>query len=276
MSINRILRLYYEANSAFEHGDDVGHDKLFAEATKLNNDYWFQKNRADRNDQPDELNAERYNKLNRLMGQDCANSVVKAALKAVDSKYWKDIASFWTPLEILQVAVARYIAPTVTSVSDDFDKWYSENGYYHDTVSDRKELMREAWNARSSKRELVYDANIEGCPLYSDEETDGMFKAYSRAKEHRGTFETLYAVASYILRKRGHLPPVSEERTYVGCCVSCGITTEYAYADCKIDTRKTVYVCPKTECHDKHEATFCTRNVAKLMQTNQIEDGDSK
>lgn len=38
----------------------------------------------------------------------------------------------------------------------DFDKWYTENGYYHDTVSESKELMREAWNAATAtKRESV-------------------------------------------------------------------------------------------------------------------------
>lgn len=29
--------------------------------------------------------------------------------------------------------------------SQSFEEWYSKNGYYHDTISDRKELMREAW-----------------------------------------------------------------------------------------------------------------------------------
>lgn len=30
---------------------------------------------------------------------------------------------------------------------DAFNKWYRDNGYYHDTVSDRKVLMQEAWLA---------------------------------------------------------------------------------------------------------------------------------
>lgn len=32
-----------------------------------------------------------------------------------------------------------------------FEKWYNQGGYYHDTVSDRKELMLEAWQARESQ-----------------------------------------------------------------------------------------------------------------------------
>lgn len=63
------------------------------------------------------INEERYKKLNALMSEGCANSVVKVALKAVDAEYWKDIASFWTPLEILQVAIARYIDPPKIPIS---------------------------------------------------------------------------------------------------------------------------------------------------------------
>lgn len=39
---------------------------------------------------------------------------------------------------------------------DEFEEWYRRNGYYHDTVSDRKELMRVAWlESTAPKRELV-------------------------------------------------------------------------------------------------------------------------
>lgn len=67
---------------------------------------------------PDDIkNEERYKKLNGLMSQDCANAIVKVALRAVDEKYWENIASFWTPLELLQVAVARYIDPPKAPIS---------------------------------------------------------------------------------------------------------------------------------------------------------------
>jgi len=34
-----------------------------------------------------------------------------------------------------------------TKTLNGFAKWYSENGFYHDTVSPRRELMEQAWNA---------------------------------------------------------------------------------------------------------------------------------
>lgn len=44
----------------------------------------------------------------------------------------------------------------------------------------------------------------------------------------------------------------------VGPCVTCGETTEWNCADCMIDTRMRVWLCPKRECREKHEATDCT------------------
>jgi hypothetical protein len=45
-----------------------------------------------------------------------------------------------------------------------------------------------------------------------------------------------------------------------GPCVSCGKDTEWACADCRIDTGATVNVCESSECRDKHEETgTCTR-----------------
>jgi hypothetical protein len=44
-----------------------------------------------------------------------------------------------------------------------------------------------------------------------------------------------------------------------GPCVSCGKQTEWACADCKIDTGITTYLCESPACRDKHEENGCTR-----------------
>lgn len=62
---------------------------------------------------------------------------------------------------------------------------------------------------KATKRE--YDAHLPGgCPLYNEEETRHMQAAYEKAKEHHGYTETLYAVATTILRMRDHLPPFTQ------------------------------------------------------------------
>lgn len=64
-----------------------------------------------------------------------------------------------------------------------------------------------------TKRESVkkYDPHLlGGCPLYTEEETTAMLRAFDRAKEHNGHIETLYAVATAVMRMRGHLPLLSK------------------------------------------------------------------
>ncbi len=36
-------------------------------------------------------------------------------------------------------------------------------------------------------------------------------------------------------------------------CSVCGVLTEWCCADCRIDTGKSVHVCSRPECRDKHE-----------------------
>jgi hypothetical protein len=46
-------------------------------------------------------------------------------------------------------------------------------------------------------------------------------------------------------------------------CVSCGKLTEWACADCMIDTRISVHICENPECRDKHEKSGnCTNPSA--------------
>jgi hypothetical protein len=55
-------------------------------------------------------------------------------------------------------------------------------------------------------------------------------------------------------------------------CSVCGELTIMACSDCAIDSggKKSVHVCQKSECRDKHEAdihpTRVTEGVARLMQ----------
>lgn len=48
-----------------------------------------------------------------------------------------------------------------------FEKWYTENGYYHDTISERKDLMLQAWQAASGSRqgEEVEENGLKCCPF---------------------------------------------------------------------------------------------------------------
>lgn len=56
---------------------------------------------------------------------------------------------------------------------------------------------------------IAYDPNIDGCPTYTEEEQEGMLQAFKDAEQHHGMYETLFAVTTYLLRKRGHLPPIN-------------------------------------------------------------------
>jgi len=42
-------------------------------------------------------------------------------------------------------------------------------------------------------------------------------------------------------------------------CSCCGAVTDLACSDCRIDTKAAVYVCERSECRDRHEASAgCT------------------
>lgn len=49
---------------------------------------------------------------------------------------------------------------------------------------------------------------IGDCPIYSDYEREGMLMVFNKAQKHHGMYESLFAVSTFILRTRGHLPPV--------------------------------------------------------------------
>jgi hypothetical protein len=55
-------------------------------------------------------------------------------------------------------------------------------------------------------REVIVVPGLEHIPCYSDYERDGMLKAFTEAQQYHGIFESLFAVASFILRARGCLP----------------------------------------------------------------------
>ena len=38
--------------------------------------------------------------------------------------------------------------------------------------------------------------------VWTEEERDGLLRTFNEASKHRGTYETLFAVAAYILRRR--------------------------------------------------------------------------
>lgn len=50
-----------------------------------------------------------------------------------------------------------------------FAKWYSENGFYHDTVSPRRKLMRLAWNAAIGAMPKGANSFLEGVETHRAE-----------------------------------------------------------------------------------------------------------
>lgn len=80
---------------------------------------------------------------------------------------------------------------------EEFEEWYRQNGYYHDTVSDRKELMREAWNARSPERESGELTEADKKEIVS-----AMDSAYRIAFLSNPTTNPFYAVLDAFLKWR--------------------------------------------------------------------------
>lgn len=77
--------------------------------------------------------------------------------------------------------------------------------YKRGEVSKRHEL-----DLLIERREIIRDqiktlttADAQGCPLYSEYERDGMYEALKKAQESHGMYESLFAVATFILRARG-------------------------------------------------------------------------
>lgn len=60
---------------------------------------------------------ERTNKLNSLMSMACSNDIIKVSLKEIDKKF-SELTSIFTPLELLSVAISRYIDLPTTPVRE--------------------------------------------------------------------------------------------------------------------------------------------------------------
>lgn len=39
---------------------------------------------------------------------------------------------------------------------------------------------------------------------------------------------------------------------------ACGAVTVWACTDCRIDLKKTIYVCPTKDCRKRHESAVCS------------------
>ena len=52
---------------------------------------------------------------------------------------------------------------------DGFEKWFNDNGYYHDTISERKELMAIAYQAATAAAEANYAVIIEKATALCDQ-----------------------------------------------------------------------------------------------------------
>lgn len=73
-------------------------------------------------------------------------------------------------------------------------------------ISNIERLAKEALSETGYNEEYL----VDGISFYSSSDSDGMVKAFREAGEYgHGHRESLYAVATYIMRKRGYLPPKS-------------------------------------------------------------------
>lgn len=82
-------------------------------------------------------------------------SLIEAVEIKLRAASWQDKKPGMGTMDVIYVddAISNVIAlikQHEASGVDDFEKWYNENGYYHDTVSERKELMQTAWQAARS------------------------------------------------------------------------------------------------------------------------------
>lgn len=72
----------------------------------------------------------------------------------------------------------------------DFEEWYSKNGYYHDTVTDRKHLMQAAWSAAQPQWLPIDTAPKDGsyCRFHYDFGQEEILK-WSKARQYWVNFE---------------------------------------------------------------------------------------